>query len=265
MKRKIVIGLLSVLLYGLFLILLMPARVLLAFITLPNEITLHQVNGTLWQGEALDAVVLDQPVDAIRWQIVWKGIQPILRMDIQVEKDIEMQANIKFQTPVMMTDVKLNADMARLHQRAKSFITANQSRFPKNAPAINQFNQLPIEISGHMALEVDAFSAGFAQCHTLIGQVNFSHLTLDAFGINVELDEVSSPLKCQNNQLKMKFNQLSDQLASILSLELNIKTGAYQLKGQLEPKEEISATLKGLVNQLPGTQTMKQISKTGKL
>ncbi|SES98146.1 type II secretion system protein N [Thorsellia anophelis] len=270
MKKKIAIGLFIVFFYLFFLILLMPARILISFVPLPDDIELQHINGSIWQGEVINALVLGQPIESIKWRLVWfephfSSIKPMVALTIQAEKGISMQGNVNLQRPVKMNDVRLESDLAALHRRIKSFIEMNAHRFPKNAPAIKQFNTLPLKIEGNMIMNIESASAEFAQCHTLNGNIALTQLKVDAFGINVNLNEASTPVTCQDNQLILNMNQLSDEIKMNLLTKLDIKTGQYSVEGQIEPQLQMPTRLRVLIGQLPGTESLKTIQASGKL
>lgn len=263
--KKVFFVLGCIVLYLFFLIILVPANVVASWLPLPKEIQIGQVSGSIWQGQATNIVILGQSIETLNWSLSLTSLTPALKVDIVADSTLSAKGDILLTNPVAFHEFELTSDIGNLHQRVNAFIIENQSRFPKNAPAINQFNKLPLKLSGQINLKIDELVIGFAKCQQLQGNLKMRELEVNFATINLDLGEIKTPLMCENNQLVINLVQESNELISQIAGRVEVKTGDYQLNGYIEKTNSTPNSVQLLIKSLPKEEERHLIKLNGRL
>lgn len=228
MKNKI-FGLFFVLAgYLIFLLVTLPATVVLTFVTLPNQLSLTQVTGTIWKGHIQQVEYNRQTLEELDWEI---ELLPLLTGALEVDlrfgdgvDTLQGQGTVGVSfSGVYVHDVTASA--------SSEWILA-----ASNMP-------LPISTTGRVKLDIDEFEPGAPWCNTLTGQVNWSNAGIESLLGNIDLNKPSAKLSCTDGELIAKIKQSSSQLKLSGTAKLQAM-GKYTFDGVLVPTAELPESVR---------------------
>ncbi len=209
-------------LYLLFLLLLAPAAWWLKLLTLPPQIQLGPVSGTLWQGQVQALSLNGYVVPQLNWRLhPWA----LLSGKIAVSLDI---GQIR-QTTLPYAKAQLAYGFAGLE------LTESQLRLPVEPIVPLLKLPLPFEVaaSGSMLLNIQNFSMGQPWCEQLAGKASWLDAKFKAPSGWIDLKALDASLQCEQGQL-----QLVTDPANPLALNVTAligEQGKYQLSGTMKP------------------------------
>ncbi|GLP95915.1 type II secretion system protein N [Paraferrimonas sedimenticola] len=223
-KVKIII--LSVLLYLVFMLVLLPARFVAQLAPLPNNVSLSGVTGSLWNGEIGQLNIDGKRIEYLRWQIhTSKLLMGKLEAAVQVgDSRSYLHGNGELGygfSGAFVNQLKLTADISYW------------------LPA----NSLPMrtQASGQVDLLLRDAQQGQPWCETLMGSLEVVNLeAANNFG-DFGLGNFNLGLSCDAGELVAVATEDSNQLGVLGQLRL-LEGGKYQLTGSVrqvetQPKE----------------------------
>lgn len=222
MKNKF-FGLLFVLAgYLIFLLVTLPATVVLSFVTLPNPLTLTQVTGTIWKGHIQQVEYKRQTLEDLDWEIAFL---PVLTGALEVDVEFGGEDSLRGKGTVGVTPGGFYAQDVTASASSEWILAAS------NLP-------LPVSTSGRVDLQVDSFEPGKPWCNALVGQLNWSNAEIESLLGNIDLDNPSAKLSCTDGELIAKIKQSSSQLKLSGTAKLQAM-GKYTFDGVLVPTAEL--------------------------
>jgi general secretion pathway protein N len=218
-SKLIVLGIGS---YLLFTLLLTPASWWLKLASLPPQLQLGQINGTLWQGSISGVRYQQLETDMLRWQLNgWALLTAKLQFDLQSGS---MQNP---QQPYISALASYGISGAQL---SKALLKVPVSQI---LPLLNL--PLPIDASGDLALDVTEFSQGQPWCQSLSGQASWQDARLQTPNGNwLELHSLFGELSCADGTVV-----LTTDGNNVLGLDIKAVINAEQLlvNGTLKPDD----------------------------
>lgn len=194
MFKKIVIG---ILLYVVFLIVLLPASLVVALAPLPQGISIGGVTGTLWQGEAATVQIKDRQLEQVKWDIhALKLLTGALAADVQIggrTSALQMKGELGWSfSGVHVANLKLDT--------GHGFLLAN-TKLPFGA-----------KVQGDVSLMLTEYRQGQPLCDSLAGKVFMQNANLtNQFG-EYPLGSVELNLACDAGQLQLLAMEDKNQL-----------------------------------------------------
>jgi general secretion pathway protein N len=204
-------GAVALLVYVIFLLMTLPAALLLRALPLPNDLVLQGVDGTVWDGQV--AVVRDRRmvVEQVNWQLSpWSLLLAEVRLQLKIGN---RQSEIRGQA-------ELVADLGG--------ISIYQGHLELPAKYVSTLAKLPARsnLSGRIIYDIKAFEHGLPWCNILQGNVYWqdasfsnrmlkqpvqlglfrSELSCDQGQVVVAIDGSQSPLKL-NGELRLPDQQ----------------------------------------------------------
>jgi len=222
MKFKIV--LLMACVYGVTLIAHIPAGVLGK--VLPPSVTVNQLSGTLWQGQAAILTLKDPQLSfkKVQWDLsLWRSLL-----------NVAFVANFSFSNGAQAMAGDAQVEYARDGLR---IINLNV-----NVPADTLVSlapmPLPVTVGGKLSLSVPNFTQGSPYCAQLEGALVWHNAAVNSQFGDVDLASPQVTLSCDNGNLVAVIAQQSSQLRTQLTATL-LAGNRYQVKGEIEATETL--------------------------
>ncbi|KFZ36610.1 type II secretion system protein N [Shewanella mangrovi] len=217
----------AVLLYLVFLLVLLPARVVVALAPLPAGVTLAGVSGSVWHGSADSVVVDGLQFDQLQWQLSPWGL-------------LTGRANVDFQLGNASTAVNGKGSLSL----SSSAIKASGLKFDAPVAFLAGKKQLPFRTvaSGDISLFVQQFDQGKPWCEQLSGKAFLNNIGIkNQFG-QYPLGDIELSLQCIKGQIQLATDDEKNKLgiAGTLLLQDNMR---YQLNGRMKLTEQQPADL----------------------
>ncbi|NQY63395.1 MAG: type II secretion system protein N [Alteromonadaceae bacterium] len=218
--------------YLVFLITSIPLNVVLGFVSLPKNINLQGVTGTVWQAEINQASYDDVVVNKV---IVNTGFWSLLTLD----------PTFKLKFGGSLVD---GPEGKLKFSGLLSTLTVEQLEVNVSANDIAQKLPLPIPLSakGYVDLSMQklvlAEPAGKAFCQQADGDITWPKATISALGETVELGKISAKLSCEQGALAVKVTDKNDLGLSFTAF-VN-KGGRFSGNGYLQPGQNFPAQLR---------------------
>ncbi len=220
-RKAILLFLLS---YLFFLLVTLPASLVLTQLPLPQSISLMNIRGTLWQGEIGELHWQDLSLRQVHWNILfsrlWLGM-PSVAVSIHDPDTLVANADIGWRGSWQINELALSIPATALQQ---------QLPYP-----------LPAQVEGTLHLNIGQLRFDTAQCLALAdAKAEWQSASLQTPAGELPLNSVHASLHCpRHDTLELNANQQSAALQSQLTLRLN-SAGTYQLQTTLTPGGELS-------------------------
>lgn len=209
-----------------------PLNVVFGFISLPKNINLQGITGTVWQAEINQASYDDIVVNKVKLKTdFWS----LLTLD-----------------PIF--DINFGGGMADGPQGKlmlsglSSALTVEQLEVNVSANDIAQKLSLPIEVTAEGYVDLSMQKFVLAQptaktfCQQAEGDITWPKATVAAFGETVKLGKISAKLSCDKGALAVKITPKNDLGLSFTAF-VN-KGGRYSGNGYLQPGKNFPAQLR---------------------
>lgn len=218
--------------YLLFLLATFPAAQLLPRLPLPAGMQLHNISGTVWQGQIGELRWQKRALHDVQWEVLfsrlWLGM-PTVKLSLQDPEIAIASATVGWRGDWKINDLTLKTPASVLQQ---------QIPYP-----------LPAEASGTLQLNISHLSFNNKQCLALEGQAEWLQAQLLTPAGELVLGNPQAKLSCRNNELEINIRQDSAALRSQAQLQLNMQ-GLYKLQATLYPGNELPADLRTSLNWL---------------
>ncbi len=250
MKKKI-FGIFFVLAaYLIFLLATLPATVVLSFVTLPRQLNLTQVTGTIWKGHVQQVEYDRQTLEDLDWEI---ALLPILTGAVEVDVRFGTEDTLQGNGTVGVSFGGFYAHDVTASASSEWILAAS------NLP-------LPVSTTGRVALQIDEFEPGSPWCNTLTGQVNWSNAGIESLLGNIDLNKPSAKLSCTDGELIAKIKQSSSQLKLSGTAKLQAM-GKYSFDGVLVPTAELPESVRANLRYIgrPNSNGEYQLHYSGRI
>lgn len=224
--RWILGGLLA---FVVFAIATLPAVQVIGRITLPNNVSISGVSGTIWQGSAQTLVVDGLPINNITWDVsVWSLLVGNLSADLKGGNLRDTDA-IAFTGPVSLS-------LFNLEQiNSEDFLLY----LPVDRVLAKVQLPLPVYASGRFKVELNNLSYG-PTCIALQGKGNWLNATVAGTQGPIDFGMYSATLRCQGDSIGVTVsepNLLGLSMDAVVSADFrNIK-----VSGRFKPDESLPA------------------------
>ena len=228
MRNKLVGLCFVVIAYACFLIGTLPASVVLSYVPLPANLTISQVEGSVWQGEAKRVSFNNIDVEDVRWNTSFLAL---LTGSAQVYIDFGRGKNS------LQGRGELGYSSAGIY--AQDFTATASSEWlilASNVP-------LPVTTKGQVKLTIAEMQQGQPWCEQLDGQLSWSNAEVESLLGVVKIDSAVANLSCDKGAIVANIKQSSNQLklSGIAKLE---SKGKYTLSAVLVPSNELPESIR---------------------
>lgn len=210
----------------------MPLGFVINLVSIPNNIQLAGVKGSVWQSHidtiALDDIRIDN-IDASLSFLSLLSLNPTVKLT--------------FGDP-MLSGIDGHATLSG----SKNHFKIEDAVVSVPANLVAKFAPSPVEIVAHkyIELELEEFEFGVPICQSLAGLVNWRQAAVTVYGQKVELSDLQGALDCLNGDLVLNVKQ-----PNALGLSLSAKIGKNMRiygEGYVQPT---ATTPKAIMDVLP--------------
>lgn len=228
MRNKILVLCFIVVTYICFLIGTLPASLVLSYVSLPANITINQVEGTVWQGEAKSVSFKHINIEDIRWNTSFLAL---LTGSMQVDIEFGRGKN----------SLRGNGEIgySRAGIYAQDFTATASSEWLIAASNI----PLPVTTKGQVKLTLAELQQGQPWCEQLDGSLTWSNAEVESLLGNIMINSAVANLSCDNGAIVGNIKQSSNQLKLSGIIKLADK-GKYTLSAVLVPSNELPESIR---------------------
>ncbi len=217
--KKSMLWTLGITAYLLFTLLLTPASVWLKLVTLPAQVQLGAVTGTVWAGQVTGVQAGPFYLPQLSWQLqpslLWRG-----KLGLKLQGGNLRDATFPY--------LSLQAELG-LGQLA---LTNSNLRIPV-APVMSQLQlPMPVDASGAIVLNLKDFALGQPYCTALAGTASWQQAKFKAPTGWIDLQAIDAVLSCDSGNISLQTK--TDNPLGLL-VKADVLQGSYQIAGTLKP------------------------------
>lgn len=222
MKKILLYLLIFISAYLVFVVVTMPAKFILSQLSLPKEIKVHGLSGTVWHSEIAaisnDYInVSDVKADLNFWSL----------FTLAPQLDIRLGDSLK-PGPIGSLTAILSAESIKINN-ADIIIAANDVIANTKLP-------FPIDAKGDVELNITNFQLGKPICQELVGQISWPKAKLKAFEEDIMLGSLSGKLACDQGALMLTIDENND--LGLTYTAYVRKIGIISGEGYLQPGDK---------------------------
>ncbi len=217
--------------YLMFVIVLMPARIVLNWVSLPKNVQLGTLEGTVWHSK-LDALKVDN------WLVEKLDLEVNLISLLTLDPKIDLTFG-----DALLTGPEGEASISGLLSQLRvTDVNVNLS-----ANDIAQQLPLPIPLIAHSTidLKVNEFVAGKDICQQLSGDIHWPKAAVTALDERVELGALRAKLACQQGNVELVLDPVNS-LGLSFSAYIG-RGGRVSGDGYLTPNEQMPQEIRQLI------------------
>ncbi|MDP5030406.1 type II secretion system protein N [Paraglaciecola sp.] len=223
MKKQLSWVIFGILVYLIFLLIKLPATQVLSRLTLPPDVNLQGVSGTIWQGQAISATVQGLPLQHVQWSL---NFLPLLMGQISAD----VSAGNMRQTDQISLSGSLNIARDRVQMNDV------QAYLPTNLVISMLPLPFPVKAEGRFKLQVSELDYAQA-CHTLVGQGQWLNAQVEGLQGLIDLGNFNADMRCESNNIVLSVkepNRFGLSADAVVSANLQ-----YSINGRFKPDTEL--------------------------
>lgn len=224
MRANVRVAAVFMLLYLLFLIVQLPAGVLIS--RMPAGISAAQAAGTLWHGELQQVRWRTHSVGNISWRLGLSALTPVLHLRLQNPEGISGQGNVRGWRRLQFEQWQLSA------------------------PADYALSHLPLSVplraTGRLQLQVQRATFAQRRCDALTATLSWRDAVLISPLGGVELANPLATLSCRQGNIDAQVRQKSAHL-QLSGQGALMPSGQYRFAGRLMRGDGLPTGLKQLL------------------
>jgi general secretion pathway protein N len=230
----------------------LPASVIVKMVTLPNNIQLNGISGSVWRGQISHVQLPEVSLGKVAWQI---DPSELIQGKIQANFRFGEHSSIQARGKGTFT---LSPSVTSLSHFSLSMPVASFSPWLKTP--------LPISVAGNLSVLISDYQFdGNLFCSTISGQANWTGAQIDVISSALQVDNVKAQLHCDNQKIVADVEQQSQQVSSQFTLTLTAPN-RYQVVGWFRPNASFPTTLSQQLKWLPAPDPNNryQVSERGR-
>ncbi|MBZ0059564.1 MULTISPECIES: type II secretion system protein N [unclassified Leclercia] len=232
MKKTLILLLPLLLGYFITLLLMLPARFALGWLSLPAALQLEEIDGTLWQGEVQNVVWNKRQTGPLSWS--WRS-SALLRGDIAADIGIADPRGIRG-SGVVAWNGDWNIDDARLHLPAA---------------LSGELLGLAVGLGGDVNATLTQLRFTARGCIAARADLTWTQGSVETLAGRLNTGDTQVRLKCINQQWRADITQRSPQVNSKGQFTLT-GGGDYRWQSEVTPGADFPSALLNLLN--PGAR-----------
>ena len=218
MIKRIIFRTLFIIFFFIFFVLyLAPANKLFAFVSLPKEIKIYDVRGSLWNGKISTMDASSVRINNIHWKLNF--------FTVLFTKGLSLKVN--------------DSKLLRGSMGVNAFSLADKPHFSDK--------NLPFSLTGSIGTDIsDLVLTGKGNLANVSGAVTARNVVLTTPflpDVSVDLGKIELAVNGNQNKLSFKIDQNSEMLRFTGKLELTENLTAYNLTGNIKPKGDLPSQL----------------------
>ncbi|MDW6002643.1 type II secretion system protein N [Vibrio mangrovi] len=198
----------------------LPASMALKFIPQPRELSLSGVGGTLWQGEVQSARWMNHDLGSLAWKL-----RPLAIFTGNISANVALG---KRHESALRGTGEVGIGFTGIYVRNLSLSA------PARVVAENMNLPVPVNAEGAFKVVIQNYRYRSPFCAQAQGEITWTNAQISMLAQSVPLEKVSARLACEDSQISLKGQQLSDMVQSEYSVTLTPKED-YQLQGWVKP------------------------------
>lgn len=206
--------------YLFFLIIYLPASIIVNLLYLPQDIQISQVSGSFWHGKIGVLTIKNNSINAIQWRIGFSGLYPAIKL-VFSDNNVSGNASFVWAKYWLFKNIKLN-------------IQADYLQAISNLP-------IPALLEGNFHIDIDTILFNDKGCQYVNGMINWYHAEFKSLVGKIELGESSLKPDCDQGKFVFIFKQHSDALTTTATISI-FQTN-YRLEALLTPGALLSPVL----------------------
>lgn len=238
MKKSVIWVALGLFVYLVFLLSKLPAAQVLSRISLPSEVNLQGVSGTIWQGQVINASVGGLPLQNVRWTL---NFLPLLIG--QLSADVQA-GNMRNNEEISFTgELSLASKQIQLQQL--------QAYLPTNLMVSLLPLPFPVKAEGRFKIQVDELHYTTA-CQTLVGSGQWLNAKVAGLNGMIDLGVFNADMKCENNNVVLTVkepNRFGLSAEAVILADLN-----YSINGRFKPDADLPEEVHQAAQMFPGNK-----------
>ncbi|WP_340678364.1 type II secretion system protein N [Paraglaciecola sp.] len=225
MKHSLKWGALGLCAYVVFLLIKLPAVQVLGNLSLPPNIKLQGVKGTIWNGQAMNATVQGLPVSNIQWTLeFWPLLMGKISANISAG-NIRQADAIAF-----LGDVSFSSDRIQL--------TDVQAYLPTNLMISLVPLPFPVNAQGRFKVQVTELDYG-QSCQALKGNGQWLNAKVAGVEGMIDLGNFTADMVCENNNIQLSVKEPNSfGLTANATIPANFK---FSVSGRFKPATNLPA------------------------
>jgi general secretion pathway protein N len=232
MKKNFAIAAIFLVLYGVFVVALMPANWLIGQVKLPNNVSIAGIEGSIWHTKISQVVVDDIMINQVESSL---SVTSVLMLDPKLD--------------ITFGDALLNGPEGKLVLSGLlADVTVEDATVSLAANNVVAKLNLPIDVIAHelLTVNVSRFVIGAPICSELDGNFHWRNAAVTALDEKVKLGKLSAILSCNKGELIAEVDPKNDLG---LSYRAQIKKdGRFSGSGYLTPGEKFPEQLKSALS-----------------
>jgi general secretion pathway protein N len=223
MKHSLKWAALGLCAYVVFLVIKLPAAQVLGNLSLPPDIKLQGVKGTIWQGQAMNATVQGLPVNNINWTL---DFWPLLMGNISANISA---GNIREADQIaFLGDVSFSSDRIQL--------TDVQVYLPTHL--MISLLPLPFPVNAEGRFKVQVAELDYKQsCQALKGNGQWLNAKVTGLEGMIDLGNFTADMACENNNILLSVKEPNSfGLTANAIIPANLK---FAVSGRFKPNANL--------------------------
>ncbi|GAC35300.1 type II secretion system protein N [Paraglaciecola polaris] len=219
MKSVLKWGVVCLTIYVAFLIAKLPAAQVISRVQLPDEITVHGVSGTIWNGHATIVTVQGLPIHDVNWQLAfWPLLTGSASLDVNAGNIREME-DISIDGHVVISNGRLQGEGVQVFLPTSLVISSLPLPIPVNASGRFKIALQELDYTEH--------------CQALTGQGLWLKAKVQGTQQDIELGNFEADLKCDNEEIVMTINEPNSfGLSAVAHIPSSL---AFRINGRFKP------------------------------
>ena len=210
-----------------FLVAYLPAKQVIGRITLPDNVAISGVTGSLWNGHARSVTANGLSVDNMAWDInPWSLLLGNLSGHVEAG-DLRDANSIAFKGPFSLDLFSLQ------HVESEDFLLY----LPVDRVLAEVQLPLPVDAGGRFRVRLDALSFG-PNCQSLSGTGDWLNAFVAGTQGPIDFGNYSATLRCEGEAIGIHVeepNMLGLTMDAVIQPDFN----AIQVKGRVKPDERL--------------------------
>ena len=230
----------------------MPAAVAVRWVSIPSNVLLQGVSGTLWRGKIENVNVNAVDLGKVLWQLKpSRLVKGLLGADVRFGEKSAIQMRGKGQVGLSFSSLWFE----QFSVQVPSTELVHSIDFP-----------LPINVAGEVSMFIEEYQYdGEHYCNELQGTATWQNATLAVMSAPLYLADVSAVLSCDNHQVIAETEQQSQQVSSEFEVGLT-HPNQFSVTGWFRPNAEFPESFTQQLNWLPqpDAENRYQINQSGR-
>lgn len=223
MKKQLAWVAFGLVFYFLFLLIKLPASQVLSRLSLPPDVDLQGVSGTIWQGRAIAASVHGLPLQNVSWSL---AVLPLVLGHISADVQAGNMRNsdeVSFSGGLNLSEGQIQLDQV-------------QAYLPTNLMVSLLPLPFPVKAEGRFKIQFEELEYTDA-CQTLVGSGQWLNAKVAGLNGMIDLGVFNADMTCTDNNVVVTVKEPNRfGLSAEAVIQANLK---YAITGRFKPESDL--------------------------